>query len=109
MKKNAKLTKDDLNVDETFWKDRIKALTVRYGVNVYAELVVNCRSTDPGCECPWSGVPGEPQTTPGCVAGEPAPETIRLKEVRAFPISVQRTGGDLNVYPGIIRVTIWKG
>lgn len=97
MKENAKIEPSDLNTDSDFWRNRINTTEKNYGVKVYVELtVLEWYDTDVPC-----------QGTP-CVSGKPPPSDSTLAAVKSFPVAVGKEGTDLFVYPGVVRVTIWK-
>jgi hypothetical protein len=98
MKENAKIQPSDLNTDSEFWKNRINTTEKNYGVNVYAELRV----------LDWYDTGDIPCHSTPCVSGKPPPSESTLAAVKSFPIAVRKEGTDLFVYPGVVRVTIWK-
>ena len=101
MESNAKLTPANLDTNEEFWEKRMEVMRSRYGVNIYAELVSFCTTSDDECPCPATGAP----TT--CVGGlDPQGKSVKRKVI-AFPVAVHNPGKDLYVYPGLIRVMIW--
>lgn len=105
IKESAKINIDDVSSPSSFWQQRIEGMQTNYGVNIYAELITP--ETDFLGSLAWCDLYTEQLCYPKCiVAGEPAPSESRMVMVKSFPIAAKKT--DLCVFPGIIKVTIWK-
>ena len=104
IKESAKIDPDDLS-SSSFWRQRLQGMQANYGVNIYAELVTP--RTDLLGSLAWCDLYADQLCYPECiVAGEPALPGSQMVMVKSFPIAVKKT--DLCVFPGIIKVTIWK-
>lgn len=95
LKENAKIRPEDLQRGSQFAELRMERLKQSYGVQVHVELV----SLDPSAgDC----------TRPGdCTFGEIPPETAEVISKR-FPIALRAGSTDLEVYPALVKVSVYK-
>jgi len=112
IKESAKIDPDDFGSEASFWRQRLEGMQQNYGVNIYAELIT--MEGDPFLSAAACGLDAGSLCTPDadgdrpdhCKSGVDAPEGSSLVMVKSFPIAVKKT--DLCVFPGIIRVKIWR-
>ena len=96
LKENAKIKPSDLDTGSptSFWSLRISKIHTSYGVQTYVELI----SLDPNSPaCTHAGE---------CVAGAEPPEGTDILSKR-FPIALQATSSDLEVYPALVKVSVY--
>ncbi|MBN2517771.1 MAG: hypothetical protein JXB14_02920 [Candidatus Altiarchaeota archaeon] len=105
MKESARIDPDELSSSSSFWQQRITGMQQNYGVNIYVELVSE-DITGISTQCELPNPCPDPRDPDKCRYGKNAPPTSSLVIVKSFPISVRET--DLCVFPGIIRVKIWR-
>ena len=105
IKESAKIDPDELSSTSSFWQQRLQGMQQNYGVNIYAELITP--ETDfLGSMSFCDLYPDDICPSDKCKTGEDAPPESQMVMVKSFPIAIKKT--DLCVYPGIIRVKIWK-
>ncbi len=97
LKENAKIKPGDLSRDSEFWTLRMEKLVSSYQVEVYAELTALDESS-PVCTRPREE---------GCSSGKPPPAGAESLSKR-FPIALKVGATDLEVYPALMRVTVYK-
>jgi hypothetical protein len=94
LKENAKIRPEDLESTSQYWADKLEKIQRSYGVNVYVELV-SLDSASKDC------------TSPGdCISGKPPASNINVLSKR-FPIAL-RGDTDLDVYPALIKVSVYR-
>ncbi len=94
LKENAKIRPEDLSTSSQYWADKLEKIQRSYGVNVYVELT----SLDPTSEeCASQGE---------CTSGNPPASNINVLSKR-FPIAL-RGDTDLDVYPALIKVSVYR-
>jgi hypothetical protein len=95
LKENAKIRPDDIEQTSEFWNLRIKKIRESYGVSIYVELeALDSRSA---CCHP----------TP-ISAGDPPPDNAQILS-KSFPIALRETLSDLEIYPALVKVSVYVG
>jgi len=94
LKENAKIRPSQLSPDDEFWNLRIARIEHSKGVQVYVEL----KALDQQSTCYNEGE---------CVAGNPPPENSEVLSKR-FPIALKSGDTDLEVYPALVKVSVYR-
>jgi len=91
LKANANIRPSDLASNSEYWTLTLQKIRITYGVEVYVEL-----------DCLDSALHDSCYAT----SGEPPPDTAEVLS-RRFPISVKPDNSDLDVYAGLIKVSVF--
>lgn len=96
LKENAKIKPEDVTTSASdFWTGRIRKITQSYGVQIYVEL----ESLNPsvGDSGPWDS--GS--------AAQNAADNAAEKLSKRFPVAIKIGDTDLEVVPGLVKVTVY--
>ena len=104
LKENAKISPDDLTTDSEFWNLKIRKIEVTYGVQTHVKIqVLDCPS---GQICPCNNA-YENENDPDCCASGDVPPSNSDVLSRKFPIALQGGTTDLEVYPALVKVSVY--
>lgn len=100
LKENAKIKKGDLAPDSEFWRLKIDKIETSYAVQTYVEL----QALDMGTG--YYGLQDVPCHPNPCTVGDEPPEESEVLSKR-FPISLRGETTDLEVYPALVKVSVY--
>jgi hypothetical protein len=101
LKENAKIKPDDLSSGSEFWTLRITKIETTYGVQTHVKIQA-LDSSSPSCTSSCE----EANNPDCCASGSLPPDDAEVLSKR-FPIALQSGTTDLEVYPALVKVTVY--
>ena len=102
LKQNAKIKPSDLTSGAEFLELQIKKIEVTYGVRTHVKI----KSLDPNSPDCTSDCTDE--NNPDCCASGILPDNPTNLLTKRFPIALKSGTSDLEVYPALVKVSVYQ-